>query len=363
MFWPSNPRAQDLTRVVVRWGVQRRSGSGATRPSGTASILQLRNVRGGFVRGGACPEAEACPAEVRPGARACLRAGTEGHRGHHGRAGRSCAAAGPTRVGQRAVGTDGRPCSPVDGVLTAMPFEVGEVADTSDVATVTAGEGVVLPMEVSESDISDVAVGQSATLTSATGVESEGKVATIAMLPSTSGGGSATYTVTVAVTDPQEGLVVGTTANAVITVASADDVALVPISAVSLTGGDAGTVRVLRDGDGASERVTIGIRGTTHFEVTEGLSAGDQVVLSDIAGLPTSSSSIGGMSAMGGGGRSGGSGRRNRGGFGGGPEGEVRGLLDLMAGGPGPICRTPSALLNSFAPAIPGAMDLTGADS
>lgn len=179
--------------------------------------------------------------------------------------------------------------APVDGVLTAMPFVVGETAAASDVATITTGDGVVIPIEVAVTDIAEVAAGQSVAVTDATGGESEGEVSTIALLPTT---GATTYTVTVAVDAPAAGLAVGTAANLVVTIASSDDSVLAPISAITLTATGTGTVRVLADNEVTTRDVSLGIIGTTHVEVTDGLSDGESVVLSDASeAIPTSDSS------------------------------------------------------------------------
>ncbi len=192
--------------------------------------------------------------------------------------------------------------APADGVLTAFPFIEGGTASSSDVATVTTEGAVSVPIEVGEDDIASVKVGQEAVLGSATGGASEGSVAVVALLP-TSGNSGSTWTVTILVGDPDAGLAVGTTATATVTIGSAANALLVPISALSLTGDRAGTVRVLAGGTETTTAVQLGVRGTTHVEVTDGLSVGDHVVLSDpsleIAASTGSSRGITGMGGTG----------------------------------------------------------------
>lgn len=156
--------------------------------------------------------------------------------------------------------------------------------------------GAQRPVEVAVTDIGKVAVGQEVSVSDATGGTSEGSVGTIALLPTS---GATTYTVSVVVAEPAAGLVAGTSANLTITVASSADALLAPISAITLTGSDSGTVRVVSDGQVSTQDVTLGIRGTTHVEVTDGLAGGDTLVLSDTSeAIPTSDSST---SSMGGG--------------------------------------------------------------
>ena len=196
--------------------------------------------------------------------------------------------------------------APATGVLTALPFTVGQTAGADDQATVRTTDAVSVTIEVPVDDIGKVEVGQDAIVTSDTGGESAGAVGTIALLPTS---GESTYSVTVAVDERDASLIVGTTSTVVVTVAAADDAVLVPISAVTLTGSDAGTVTTYGNGTTATARVTLGIRGTTHVEVLDGLKPGDQVVLSDSSqAIPSSDSSTGGFGGggLGGGGFGGG---------------------------------------------------------
>lgn len=181
--------------------------------------------------------------------------------------------------------------APADGILTALPFVEGQAAALGDLATVTTTDAVSVAIEVPVDDIGQVAVGQQATVTSDTGSVSRGSVGGIALLPTTSNG-SATYPVTIVVDDREPSLIVGTTANVDVTVSSSDASTLVPISAVTLTGDRSGTVRVFADGTATTRAVELGVRGATHIEVTDGVSAGEQVVLSDASiAIPTSDQS------------------------------------------------------------------------
>ena len=191
--------------------------------------------------------------------------------------------------------------APADGVLTALPFTVGQAATTSQVAAVKTSDQVSVPIEVAVDDIGQVAVGQEAVVTSDTGGTSSGTVGSIALLP-TDSSGSYTYTVTIAVGERDATLLIGTSATVDVTVASSSDSVLVPISAVTLTGDDSGTVQVVEDGQARSQEVKLGVRGATHVEVAEGLSAGDRVVLSDPSlAIPTSDTSTTGRGGLGGG--------------------------------------------------------------
>lgn len=198
--------------------------------------------------------------------------------------------------------------APASGVLTALPWTVGGTASTSDVATVSSPGGRQLTIDVAEAAIGTVKVGQDAVVTSATGTQSQATVGRIGVLPSSTSGSAVTYPVTLVVRQPGDGLAEGTTASVLLTVASAQDAVLVPVSAVTLTSTTEGTVTTLgADGQVSATRVGIGVSGATQVEITDGLAAGTTVVLADIsAAIPTSTSGFGanrgGSSLTGGGG-------------------------------------------------------------
>ena len=95
----------------------------------------------------------------------------------------------------------------------------------------------------------------------------------------------------ITVASPDGSLASGTTAGVVITVAEASQATLVPVSAVTLTSTTRGTVTVIDGGSTTTKDVTLGIRGATHLQITDGLSVGQKVKLADLGvALPTSSS-------------------------------------------------------------------------
>ncbi len=215
--------------------------------------------------------------------------------------------------------------APISGTVAEVPFVKGEAMTTSDAITIVGPGAVQVTIDVNEGSILDVEVGQAADVAASSGSTSEGIVTAIGMLPSSTGTSSVTYPVTVTVDAPGSGLAQGTTGSVSVTVASAEQAVLVPISALTRTGDDSGTVSLLgSDLSVTTTRVTIGAVGATHVQITDGLSAGDTVVLADrTADLP--SSNLTNRMRSGGSSLTGGSGGLPPGALGGSPGGRPRG--------------------------------------
>lgn len=171
--------------------------------------------------------------------------------------------------------------SPVDGLVTSISVHPGErVASDKVVAQVeTVGDlHVVLPVD--ELDIPYVYAGQPAKVKvdALPDKEFEASVASVAVKPTVQSG-VATYDVSLDL-KASEGLMPGMTANVTIVIAAKDGVIVVPLECVTET--DRGAyVRVLQaDGSVTQKRVTLGLRSSIAVEVTEGLSAGEKIVVS-----------------------------------------------------------------------------------
>lgn len=214
--------------------------------------------------------------------------------------------------------------APISGTIASVPFTKGETMSTSDAIEIVGNGAVQLTVDVSESTIRDVKLGQPATVSPSPGKSYPATVTYVDLMPSSDSSSSVTYpvTLTIATTTVKKNpkaLADGVSATASITVASADDAVLVPVSAVTRTTDSAGTVTVVGDSGGTATQVTLGVMDGTHVQVTKGLAAGAVVALADrTQALPTSNTSSnqrrGGSSLTGGGGSFGGTG----GGFGGG---------------------------------------------
>jgi HlyD family secretion protein len=198
--------------------------------------------------------------------------------------------------------------SPIVGTVVSVGLAAGdevEAASATQAIVVVGDGGFEVTTEVSVTDLPDLAVGQAASVVP-DGVDEaiDGEVVAIGVAPSS---GSTTYPVTIALTGDTGELGNGATASVAIETASVADALAVPTSAVTVDG-DTTTVTRLVDGDTEVVEIEIGAIGSTWTEVTEGLDAGDEVVLADLdAPLPgsatdsSSSGSTGGSFVPGGG--------------------------------------------------------------
>jgi HlyD family secretion protein len=181
--------------------------------------------------------------------------------------------------------------SPIDGTVTAVGLAPGDrvtAASTTQTIVVVGPGGHEVSVTVGVDRIPDVRVGQSATVTPDGGHgERHGTVVAIGA-PSTTSAGATTYPVTVSLPNGGAGLRDGSIASVAIVTKSATGALVVPTSAVH-TNGTLHTVRVVDGGRVATVSVRVGAVGTTWTQVTNGLKAGQRVVLADLSEpLPTS---------------------------------------------------------------------------
>lgn len=185
--------------------------------------------------------------------------------------------------------------APISGTVGAVDLSVGDSASAGSITIVGSGNAVV-SIELPLKTRSALAVGNPATVTPAgSTTELAGKITTISPLE-TSGtsGDTATYTTTIVVTDPDDLLSDGAKASVTIPVTSASGVVTVPVSALTPTGTGTGTVSVLADGSDTptTTEVTTGAVGGGLVQITDGLAAGEVVVLADrTAEIPSNSTS------------------------------------------------------------------------
>ncbi|WP_315096435.1 biotin/lipoyl-binding protein [uncultured Cellulomonas sp.] len=193
--------------------------------------------------------------------------------------------------------------SPIAGTVAAVALSAGDsVTASSTTATITilGADGYTVTTSVPLTRIDIVTVGQTAQVTTpSTAVGLTATVAGIGVLD-TSTTADPAYTVQLAVDPTEEALFDGASAQVRITVAGADQVLTVPTSAVHVDG-TAATVQVLDGGTPTEVTVTRGAVGTERTEITDGLSAGDEVVLADLEqAIATSTSTTSGLSGLGG---------------------------------------------------------------
>jgi HlyD family secretion protein len=190
--------------------------------------------------------------------------------------------------------------APMAGVITALPVEEGEVAvigtmnnPGTKLMTIADMSVVEAVMEVDETDVPNVKVGQPATVTidAYPNKTFEGVVVEVGSSPMTAAGGSATeavnFEVKIQLKTPPEGVRPGFSASADIITGTRPKALSIPIQALVVrekpnkgTGPavDEEGVYVVKDGKAKFVPVKTGLAGETHIEIVSGLTTGQQIV-------------------------------------------------------------------------------------
>ncbi len=205
--------------------------------------------------------------------------------------------------------------APADGLIIAVNLLPGVNAPSGYAIQISVGP-MVATAGFAESDISNLKIGQTATV-SVTGakVSVPGTLTQIVPVASSSGGASsvATYAVTVTLTSPPENVLAGMSANVTVTTASVDNVLRVPAAALQGSTTAGYSVQVMNGGSNpTSVDVQVGLVTTSMAQIAKGLSVGDTVVTgttSTRSGTTTAGGGVNINSLTGGGGPGGGFGR------------------------------------------------------
>lgn len=214
--------------------------------------------------------------------------------------GRSTSAASPGSPSASATG----------GALAAAGLgSSSSSSSSSGFAEIVNTSALTMTEPLSESDISAVRVGQPATVTldALTGVQLAARVSAVSPVGSNSSG-VVSYDVTLTLDQSSPEVRPGMSAEASIITAQASGVTL-PNAAVPGTGSLA-TVHVRSGGRTVARQVVVGLRGTSRTQIVSGLSAGQQVVVTEtlpplgsvsISSSATSSGTLGPAGGFGGG--------------------------------------------------------------
>jgi RND family efflux transporter MFP subunit len=177
-------------------------------------------------------------------------------------------------------------------------------SSTSKLFSIVDFHSLKASITVSEADVSNIALGQSATLTfdALPDKTLTGSVSNVDTLGTTTSGVT-TYGVDIALDSLDPALKPGMTVSASIITKTKDNVLLVPNAAVQTAGGQS-SVTVVRDGQQTIVPVTVGESNDTQTEITSGLQAGDEVVTQAArAAASAGTANRGGFTLFGGGGR------------------------------------------------------------
>lgn len=183
--------------------------------------------------------------------------------------------------------------APFAGTITEVNVSTGDLVSAGDMAfRIDDLSNLYVDLQVSEIDLSSLAIGQPATLEFDAIADKvyEGEVIEIGMIGSNSQG-VVNYPVTVRVTNPDESIRPGMTASVTIITDQVDDVLLVPNKAIRTSNGQQ-TVTVMFEGQQISVPVSVGLTSDNMSEVTSSqLLEGDVVVVFGSTSTSTSNSS------------------------------------------------------------------------
>ncbi|MFI5915422.1 efflux RND transporter periplasmic adaptor subunit [Dactylosporangium sp. NPDC051541] len=190
--------------------------------------------------------------------------------------------------------------APIAGTVTAVSGAVGSSSGSSSQGSSSQGSSSSTSSSAStssgfvqladltklqvnasfaESDATKLKAGQTANITwsALSGTRATGKVATISPTATTSNNVNS-YAVTIALDTLPEGVRLGQSTTAVVTIAEAANVLRIPSTALRTAGGQR-TVQVSVNGATEERQVEVGITGGGFVEVKSGLQAGEQVVI------------------------------------------------------------------------------------
>jgi multidrug efflux pump subunit AcrA (membrane-fusion protein) len=177
--------------------------------------------------------------------------------------------------------------APFSGTVAKVDFAKGDTADTSSSILILGHGSATVTVTLTENDVRRVKVGQSVKVRPDGATEDlQGQVVSIGLLPSSSTG-TASYPVVIGIDKASSAVISGAQASVSIKLGEVPDALTLPSSAVSKTTTTA-TVNRLVNGKVEVTQVKLGTVGTELTQITEGLKAGDQVVLADLtAAVPS----------------------------------------------------------------------------
>ena len=175
--------------------------------------------------------------------------------------------------------------SPIAGIVADRPLNVGEIANPgSPVITVVDISSLVAHVNISQSEVSAVRVGQTAILTQpGSKDEVEGKVTVVSPVadPNTT-----TVQVWIAIANPDQRLKPGMPVHAAIATEVYKAASVVPAAAI-LPGEEGGTAVLTISADSIAHRraVTLGVREGNQVQILTGVNPGEEVVIVGGMGL------------------------------------------------------------------------------
>lgn len=159
----------------------------------------------------------------------------------------------------------------------ALTGSSGTSANAASSIVVISTDAWQLNASVGTADLPSIKSGQEAEITpTGTSTTVHGIVDTVGIVATQNAGATATFPVTIKVTDAGARLFSGSSADAVVTTGTHSDVLTVPIAAVTTANG-VSTVEAVTDAGVVVKTVTIGRRFASAVEIVSGLAEGDRI--------------------------------------------------------------------------------------
>lgn len=165
-----------------------------------------------------------------------------------------------------------------NGVVTEVEIIEGATPQEGQkLLTVESTEKVKAEITVSKYDLDKIAVGQEAKIEIA-GKEFDGKVTKINRMATTNASGAAVVGAEIEIENPDSSIYLGVEAKVEVHMAKAEGVVAVPIEVVN-TDKEGDFVFVAENGLVKKKRITTGISSDMYIEVKEGLTEGEEVIM------------------------------------------------------------------------------------
>lgn len=169
-------------------------------------------------------------------------------------------------------------CAAFDGIVTACTVVEGAtVAEGTQLLTVESSEELMITLQASKQDVEKLEVGQTATII-ISGHTYEGKVQKINRMATINASNTPMVGVEVHIDNPDDNIILGMDAKLEIFTRKADNALLIPVEAINADR-DGDFLYVVENGVIVRKPIVCGISTDTYTEILEGVSEGEQIVL------------------------------------------------------------------------------------
>ena len=175
--------------------------------------------------------------------------------------------------------------APISGTITMVNADVGSFATASSPMFQIANvDTLEISTGINEQNVSKISTGQEVLL-KITSVSDQWRSGTITEISKVMDSQTKAYPITIALNNADDALVAGMYAEIQVVVDHADDVLVIPVDAIVYKEAQPVAFIMQADGTVAETKLTLGINDGDNYVVTEGLQAGDQIVVTGNSNL------------------------------------------------------------------------------